>query len=134
LLISFLRSKLKNPEFKDRYKDMLLKMINDFYSPDEIEFQQAAYYAYLGELQKSLEIYLDLEKKSAQNPRLRSAPKHNIANVLYEQGRFAQALRYYEDALADLISGKVKVGGAGKSVMMDSINDRIEEIKAKLNL
>jgi tetratricopeptide (TPR) repeat protein len=131
-LIAFLRSQLKDPLLKAQYKDVLKRMIEDFYPPRERQFQEAAYYAYLGELQKSLELYLDLEKKAAVNRRLRGAPKLNIANVYYDMARYKEALAYYQAALEDLKSGRARVGDPGKASMMDFIYSRIGEIEKNL--
>jgi tetratricopeptide (TPR) repeat protein len=104
-LISFLRSQLKDPDFRALYKDELKDMIDDFYPPNERQFQDAAYYSYLGDLQKSLDLYLDLEQRAQTNPDLRAAPKLNIANVLFDMKRYSDALPYYQAALADYNSG-----------------------------
>jgi tetratricopeptide (TPR) repeat protein len=129
-LISFLRSKLRDPSWAAQYKDALKTMIEDFYPPEEQPFQNAAYYSYLGDLEKSLAFYLDLEKKSVSNPKLRPAPKLNIANVLFEMRRFSEALPYYQGALADYQSGKQQVAQPDPREMIEFIESRINEIKA----
>ena len=82
-------------------------MIDDFYPPQEKEFQDAAYYSYLGESQKSLVLYLDLRQKSDTDATLRQAPNMNIAGVLYDLKRPADALTHYRMALSDLESKKI---------------------------
>lgn len=108
-LISFMRSQLKNKEFRDKYKDLLKQLINDFYPQEEKQFQVAAYYNYLGDLQKSLDIYLDLQKRSQSDPSLKSAPLLNIANTLYDMHRFKESLPYYEAALQDSLARQEKL-------------------------
>ncbi len=127
-LISFLRSKLRKPETRDQYKDIVKKMIEDFYPPEEKQFQEAAYYNYLGDLTKSLDLYLDLKEKSKTNPKLREAPNLNIANTYYDLKKYAEAQPYYEAALVDFTSGKIK----GDPDPTPFIEERISEIKARL--
>ena len=100
-LISFLRSKMGEADFRSIHKDALKRMIIDFYPLEERQFQEGAYYYYTGNLQKSLDLYLDLEKKTRLNPKLSPAPKLNIANVFYDLERFEEALPYYEAALKE---------------------------------
>ena len=57
--------------FREVYREDLKRMIDDFYPPQEKEFQDAAYYSYLGESQKSLDLYLDLRQKSDTDATLR---------------------------------------------------------------
>jgi tetratricopeptide (TPR) repeat protein len=121
-LIAFLRKQLTDPNYRDQYKEVLLKMIEDFYPPEKIDWQRAAYYNYLGELQKSLEIYLDLDNKAIGNPKLFNAPKMNIANTYYDLGRLNEALAYYEASLNDPKNESSK----------DFIYNRIDEIKGKI--
>ena len=73
LLISFLRKNLKSKKFRERYKETLMAMIEDFYEPEELPFQVAAFHNYLGDLEKSLELYLALERKSQFDHSLRPA-------------------------------------------------------------
>ncbi|MEK2688775.1 tetratricopeptide repeat protein [Bdellovibrio sp. GT3] len=127
-LISFLRSKLRNPELKDKYKDVVLNMIADFYPQEEQKFQEAAYYNYLGDLNKSLDLYLDLEEKSKHNPGLKKAPALNIANTYYDLRKYAEAQPYYEQALAELTSG-APVPQPDPTAFVE---ERISEIKARL--
>ncbi len=129
LLISYLRSRLKDPEDRARYKEPLLEMIHDFYPREEIQFQAAAYYNYLNELEKSLDLYLDLEKKSTTDPSLRSAPKLNIANTFYDLGRSKEALPYYEAALRGYLNGQDRVVVPSQNEMIRFIEDRIEQIR-----
>ena len=124
-LISFMRKKLQDEKFRSQHKEQLLKVIDDFYSPQERQFQEAAYFNYLGDLQKSLDLYLDLEKKSASDPSLRVAPKLNIANTFYDLGKYREALPYYEAALGSLGSGS-HANDTGRF-----IDARIAEIRAK---
>lgn len=130
-LIAFLRSKLKDVEFRDRYKNILKIIIDDFYSDAERPFQEAAYYNYLGDLEKSLALYKDIEKRQGSDPSLRPAPKLNIANTLYDLGRFKEALPYYEAALKEYISGAEQTS-SGQSDMIRFIEGRIESIQAKI--
>ena len=127
-LISFMRSQLREKEFRDQYKDSLKQMIDDFYPEEEKQFQEAAYYNYLGDLQKSLDLYLDLQEKEKNDPSLRGAPNLNIANTLYDMTRIKEALPYYEAALKDYLSGRVKADPSPVSF----IEDRIMQIKNKL--
>jgi tetratricopeptide (TPR) repeat protein len=106
-------------------------MIRDFYPPEEKQFQEAAYYNYLGELEKSLELYLDLEKKSALDLSLRPAPKLNIANTFYDLGRSKEALPYYEAALEGYLSGQNQVLAPSQNDMIRFIEDRVEEIRKR---
>ncbi|WP_413587592.1 tetratricopeptide repeat protein [Bdellovibrio sp. HCB274] len=127
-LISFLRSQLRKPEFRDRYKNILIDMIADFYPPEEQQFQEAAYYNYLGDLNKSLELYLDLQEKAKHNSSLKKAPLLNIANTYYDLRKYAEAQPYYEQALAELTSG-------AEVPLPDPtpfVEERIAEIKARL--
>jgi tetratricopeptide (TPR) repeat protein len=128
LYIAFLRKKMSDPKFKDQYKDMVKKMIKDFYPDDQMDFQMAAYYNYLGDLEASLKMYLALEKKSQMNPKIFSAPKLNIANTYYDLGRLKQALAYYQASLNDQKSTQTDDSVA----LINFINDRIELIREKL--
>ena len=131
-LLSFMRSQLKYEDFKNQYKDSLFTMIHDFYPAEEIQFQDAAYYNYLGDYKKSLELYLDLEKKHQTNPALRKAPNLNIANTYYSLNLMREALRYYELALDDFLSDVDKV--QQQREIIGFTQKRIVEIKKKLNI
>lgn len=104
LYIAFLRKQLNNPKFKNQYKDLVLKMIRDFYPREQMDFQIAAYYNYLGDLESSLKVYLDLEKKAKSDPKIFSAPKLNIANTYFDLKRYDKALVYYQSAVTELKS------------------------------
>ncbi len=133
-LLSFLREQLKNPQFRDQYKDVLLRMIQDFYSPEERQFQEAAYYNYLGNLQKSLDLYLDLEKKSKSDSSLRGAPSLNIANTYYDLGKFREALPYYQSARTEILSGQNRGIVPAENEMVRFIDERIKQIDFNLGL
>lgn len=131
-LISFLRSRLFDADFKHRHMDVVLDMIHDFYGSNERQFQEAAFYSYAGDLEKSLDLYLDLEKKSALNPNLRDAPKLNIANVFYDLDRLHEALSYYEAAREQYMSGQQQVGIPSQNEMLRYIEERISVVRTKL--
>lgn len=128
LYIALLRRKLSDSKFKDQYKDVLKRMIEDFYPASQIDFQMAAYYNYLGELELSLQKYLELEKKSKREPKLFQAPKLNIANTYYDLKRWSEALRYYKASLDDVKS--TESNDSLESIHF--INERIEIIRGKL--
>jgi tetratricopeptide (TPR) repeat protein len=130
-LISYLRKMLTDLKLRDRYKGPLKRMIEDFYPPKEKLFQQAAYYNYLGDLKKSLNLYLELEKRSAGDSSLRPAPKLNIANTLYDLGRFEDALGYYKAALNEYAAGQQPTSFPSSNEMIRHIRDRISEIESK---
>ena len=130
-IIALMRKNLQEPKFKGRYANELLSIINDYYGPKEIQFQQAAYYAYIGNLEKSLALYLDLEKKSQRDSSLRSAPKLNIANVYYDLRRFQEALPYYKSALSEFLTDKD--GVKDQDAVIQFIQMRIDEIKRALS-
>lgn len=132
LLISFMRRNLKNQEFANHYKDILRKMIKDFYPPTEMQFQEAAYYNYLGDLETSLSLYQDLEKKGASDTSLRQAPKLNIANTLYDLKRYKDAIPYYQEALQDYVSQKEQVAMPSQNEMIRFIEGRIEDCKTHI--
>ncbi len=134
LFISFLRSKLKDSEFAKRYKNVLKKMIDDFYPHEELQFQQAAYYNYLGDLKKSLDLYLDLQKKAARDSSLRNAPNLNIANTYYDLGQYREALPYYQLSLDEYINRKQEVAVPSQNEMIGYIEGRIRDIKSKLGV
>ena len=127
-LISFLRSRMRDAGYRERYKDTLKAMIDDFYPPEEKQFQEAAYYNYLGDLDKSLQLYLDLEKRSLSDSTLRGAPKLNIANTFYDLGRKSEALPYYRAARADYESERIMSGVPSSNEMLRFIDGRIDEI------
>lgn len=129
-LLSFMRSQLRDPAFRRQYKDILKQMIDEFYSPEERQFQEAVYYNDLGDLQKSLDLYLDLRKKAMVDTSLRNAPNLNIANVLYGMKQFREALPYYQAALDDYLIGTMKTD-PGPIQFIDS---RIDEIRKILSL
>jgi|GEM_PF-4548239 Tetratricopeptide repeat. len=126
-LLSFMRSALRYPAFRDYYKDTLKAMINDFYPPEERQFQEAAYYSYLGESEKSLNMYLDLVKKSKSNPDLQVPSSLNIANIYYDLKKYPEALNYYQSALEEHLSGKI----VATPSPVEFIEERIFEIKTK---
>lgn len=130
LLISFLRKGLKDPEHAERYQYVVKAMINDFYPAEERQFQDAAYYNYLGDLDKSLELYLDLEEKAATDSTLRKAPKLNIANTYFDLGKPREALPYYEAALDRLYRREPRV--PEEEDIIRFIERRIEAIEATL--
>lgn len=130
LYIAFLRKKLKDPSLKDQYKDFLKQMITDFYPADQVDFQMAAYYNYLGELESSLNSYIELERKAKKDPRLFTAPKLNIANTYYDLKRFKEALVYYKMSLNDLKS--TETNDSIESI--NFINERIDIIQEKLRI
>ncbi len=132
LLISYMRKNLQNQVFAKQYKEILKKMIDDFYPPDEKQFQEAAYYNYLGDLRKSLDLYLDLEKKNVKDPSLRPAPKLNIANTYYDLGRFSDALPYYQAALGNYLSQQEQAAIPNQNDLIRFIEDRIEACKAQI--
>lgn len=128
LYIAFLRKKMSDPKFKDQNKDILKEMIKDFYPVEEIDFQMAAYYNYLGDLESSLQIYLALERKSQTDPKMFKSPKLNIANTYYDLGRFKDALAYYQASLSDQKSTET----ADSIASINFINERIDIIQEKL--
>ncbi len=130
-LISFLKSKLKDPSLKDLYREDLRKMIDDFYPAEEKQFQQASYYASVGEPQKALDLYLDLQEKAADDPNLRTAPNLNIANALYELTRYSDALIYYRMAMDDLTTGSQKA--QNQNDLVKFVQQRIDDTRAKIN-
>lgn len=126
-MISFMRSQLKDPAFRERYQDILLDIIYDFYPQEERQFQEAAYYDYLGDKKRSLDLYLDLQKKAKLDSTLKNAPNLNIANVLYDLKRYQEALPYYQAALNDYLSGQVRADPSP----VGFIEARISEITRK---
>lgn len=125
LFISFLRQKLLSENFRESYKDIVLKMIKDFYSEKQLDFQMASYYYYLGDLNASLKSYLKLEEKAKSNPKEYSVPMLNIANLYFDLKQYKKSLSYYEASLKDLKSND-------DLEAHHFINDRIEAIKEKL--
>ena len=125
-VIALMRKKLEEPEFREKYKIALLTMIQDFYSPQELDFQTAAYYDYLGDRQKSLDLYLRLEKRANSDPDLRPAPKLNIANVYYNLHRLKESRPYYQSALQELMSGADKLNDQRSIIQF--IQGRLGEI------
>lgn len=121
-LISVLRAKLRTPEGRAAYKDLVRKMIDDFYPPNEKMFQEAAYFNYLGDLDKSLGLYLALEKMSERDPTMTRAPALNIANTYYDLGRLEAALPYYEKATRETTN----------SESLRFIDERIHAIRARI--
>ena len=118
-LLSYMRRRLQEEDFRKAHGAELLSMLRDFYPANELDFQNAAYYNYAGQLEKSLALYLELEKKAAIDPQLRPAPKLNIANTYYDLRRFREALPYYQAALDESYPTEV----------MRFIEGRIEQIK-----
>ena len=96
-------------------------MIDDFYPANEKLFQEAAYYNYLGDLEKSLSLYLALEKMSERDGSMTRAPALNIANTYFDLGRLPNALPYYEKALRETTNPET----------LRFIDERISEIKLK---
>lgn len=129
-IIALMRKNLKDPAFREKYKDTLLAMIEDYYPPAEKDFQRAAYYDYLGDKEKSLALYLDLEKRAARDAVLRPAPKLNIANVYYDLHRLRESLPYYQAALQNLRNGPQVT--PDQRQVMQFIQTRIDEIQEKL--
>ena len=128
-LLSFLKIKIKDPTSRDAYREDLRKMIDDFYPAEEKQFHEASYYASLGDNQKALDLYLDLQQKSVDDSSLRPAPNVNIANVLYDLGRFSDALIYYRMAQDDLEMGSQRA--QNQKDLIKFISQRIVEIQAK---
>lgn len=135
-LISYMRKELKNPKYRDQYKDVLLKMIDDFYPSNGLniptnsrDFQHAAYYYYLGDVQTSLDIYLKMEKAAANDPHAFDPFKLNIANDYYELHRWKEALAYYRKALDESLSEKLL--GPDQQAAIHFIQDRIGELERK---
>jgi tetratricopeptide (TPR) repeat protein len=133
-LISYLRKELQNPKYRDQYKDVLLKMIDDFYpsnnlktSTNNLDFQHAAYYYYLGDFNTSLDIYLKMEKTAESDPN--AFHPFNIANDLYELHRWKEALVYYRKALDELISQNH--GGPDQQAVIHFLQDRISKLERK---
>ena len=79
-------------------------------NPDDREFEEAAYYFNINDFEKSLELYLDIDRKAVLNPNLSPAPKLNVANVYYEMHRLLEARLYYEAALYDSQLKELKPG------------------------
>jgi tetratricopeptide (TPR) repeat protein len=126
-LISLMRSKLSDPDFRSRHRTELERMIEDFYPPSELPFQRAAFHSYAGENEKALEVYLDLERRSRNDPRLRPAPSLNIANVLFDLQRYSEALSYYRVALEEHRSGKQPSVAPQAREVLAAIEQRIAE-------
>ncbi|MDX9732019.1 MAG: tetratricopeptide repeat protein [Bdellovibrionales bacterium] len=84
-------------------------MIEDLYSESEKPFQMAAYYNYLGELENSLRLYFEIERRVQSGESLRPVPKLNIANTLYDMSRFREALSYYRQALDEYLRREQEV-------------------------
>jgi len=125
LFISFLRQKLLSESLRESYKDIVLKMIKDFYSEKQLDFQMASYYYYIGDLNASLENYLKLEEKAKLNPKEYSVPTLNVANLYFDLKQYKKALSYYEASLKAFKS-------TDDSDSYNFINDRIEFIREKL--
>lgn len=127
LLISFLRSRLRDPVWRNRYRDVVHQMIQDFYPPSELDFQQAAYHNYLGENETSLDLYLQLERKVQSRPEIRKAPKLNIANVFYDLGRWHEALPYYRAAMKETLADRGS--SPDTRAILDFVQSRIDELQ-----
>ncbi|MFL5815578.1 MAG: hypothetical protein ACJ763_18555 [Bdellovibrionia bacterium] len=128
-LLSYLRKELRNPKYRDQFKDDLLKMIEDFYPAQTQDFQHAAYYYYLGDFNNSLDMYLKMEKAAAEDANAFDPPKLNIANDFYELHRWKEALVYYRKALDEALSEKLR--GPDQQTSIHFIQDRISEIERK---
>jgi len=100
-------------------------------SPDDREFEEAAYYFNINDFEKSLELYLEIDRKAALNPNLSSAPKLNVANVYYEMNRLPEARLYYEAALYDSQLKELKPGE--RKDFISYINRHISEINESLS-
>lgn len=127
-LISFLRARMSNQIAREKYKDGLKLMIADFYPKEERPFQDATFYNYVGDLDRSLELYLDLEKRSKSDPSLRPAPPLNIANVFYDLGRPKEALPYFIAARSDFETGRTQTAVPSTNEMLRFIDNRIRKI------
>ncbi len=101
-------------------------------NPDDREFEEAAYYFNINDFEKSLELYLDMDRKAALNPNLSAAPKLNIANVYYEMSRLPEARLYYEAALYD--SQLKELNPRERKDFISYINRHISEINEGLGL
>jgi len=128
-LIAFLRSKMSDEEYRSRYKSLLHAMIKDFYPPQERALQEAAFHYYVGELEKSLELYLDLERRAQADSSFLTPPPLNIANTLFDLKRHEAALRYYQAARTEYLNGTRETHAPGRAEMIDFIETRIAEIK-----
>jgi tetratricopeptide (TPR) repeat protein len=128
-LLSVLRLRMQDSADRARYGETLKTMIENFYPPEEKQFQLAAFYNYAGDLERSLALYLDLEKKAATNPALRGAPKLNIANTLYDLGRKKESLPYYVAAKSDFEAAPAG-GIPSNNEMLGFIETRISEVSS----
>lgn len=126
-LVIFLRTKIGEDLHRDRYKAVLLKMIRDFYPPEDVQFQEAAYYEALGEHQKALENYLAVRKGDGGSTALGSGVDLAIANILFDMGRFSEALEYYESALRVYVNKTEDSPYLQETIRF--IRERIEEAK-----
>jgi tetratricopeptide (TPR) repeat protein len=99
-------------------------------NPDDWEFEEAAYYFNINDFEKSLELYLDIDRKAALNPKSNPAPKLNVANVYYEMDRLLEARLYYEAALYDSQLKELKPGE--RKDFITYINRHISEINEGL--
>ena len=101
-------------------------------NPDDREFEEAAYYFNINDFEKSLELYLDIDRKAAVNPNLSPAPKLNVANVYYEMNRLLEARLYYEAALYDSQLKELEPGD--RKDLISYIDRHISEIDEGLGL
>lgn len=131
-LITYLsRKKLIDPDSRNQYKNVVKKMIEDFYPTEDRPDAMAEYYMLIEEKQKSLEIYLELEKKFKSDPRKNLTPNLNIGNIYYDLNRFAEALPYYRAAYE--INLRDQQNDQNHVEVMDYIIDRINDINKRLN-
>lgn len=133
-LIDYLRRQMKVEEFRERYKEPLKKMIEDFYSAHDLPFQLAAYYHYIGDLDRSLAMYLDLEVQVRADATLRPAPPLNIANLYYDLKKYPEALEYYRKSRAELFRAPHMMGRKSSDgvELLAFVEHRMEELKATL--
>lgn len=121
LLIEYMSAqKLTDLNYRDKYKLVVKKMIEDFFTKEERPIHEAHYAMHMDEHEKALKMFKDLK-----NPNF----DLNLANIHYDLKQYDKSLEYYQVERERLI---VNESDPNKNPALDYVEDRIDDINKQL--
>lgn len=122
MLIDYLGAqKLTDLNTRDKYKFVVKKMIEDFFTKEERPIPDAEYAMYMGENEKALKMF-----KAINNPNF----DLNLANIHYDLKQYDKSLEYYQKEREKLI---VNESDPNKNPALDYVETQIDNINKQLS-
>lgn len=121
ILIEYMSAqKLTDLNYRDKYKLIVKKMIEDFFTEEERAIPEAHYAMHMGENEKALKLF-----KALKNPNF----DLNLANIHYDLKQYEQSLEYYQIARERMI---VNENDPNKNPALDYVESQIDDINKQL--